>query len=519
MRPSPPPSPLPIHSTPRSSPGSFLSTFNLTSSPSAVREKVALSYPRSSASHLSPFTFITLHFSNRTISLPVLRILHPKPSLRGPPTPLRLFLSFLASLALALVTLFLALVLFLPKGRARRGLLNGEPSTLVFSPEEVRRVWEWEIGSGRYPSSRSLSAGTGDLPLLWKSSLYSEMARGDDIAIENPGLPKRSAEEDRREREVRVEVRRRLREQGKERDGVQEEEAGGGPTVVPIGHPRVYKDIDEHRQLEPYPKRPLRGATLDLDRVMDKCDFELGRYVRDCLEVLSVNAGLESGVRRGDMDRWKVTFYPTAGSRAEGTKDEAKKLLLDAQEADMTHLLNSTRFHSLLATRRQLSLSPPSSSPHPSHPTADPSCDPAFPRIFHIFWAGPFTDKPYAAALSFLYTQRLGLSSPIASSPDPTVCRPQLWIWINPGPASSLPDPRAEENMKAELRNNPWSSPLLHRRFEEAIKFRLWNTSEQLDGVKEMEGWREMRLFNSGGVKYGSEVVSFFPSNGCGNRS
>lgn len=60
--------------------------------------------------------------------------------------------------------------------------------------------------------------------------------------------------------------------------------------------------------------------------------------------------------------------------------------------------------------------------------------------------------------------------------------------------------------MLEELNQNPWSSPLLDRRFEEAIKFRLWNTTEQLDGVQEMEGWREMRLFNSGGIKYGDAV-------------
>jgi hypothetical protein len=33
--------------------------------------------------------------------------------------------------------------------------------------------------------------------------------------------------------------------------------------------------------------------------------------------------------------------------------------------------------------------------------------------LFHIFWAGPFTDKPYSAALSFLYTQHLALDRPI----------------------------------------------------------------------------------------------------------
>ena len=62
--------------------------------------------------------------------------------------------------------------------------------------------------------------------------------------------------------------------------------------------------------------------------------------------------------------------------------------------------------------------------------------------------------------------------------------------------------------MVRELESNPWSAPFLHERFKEVVKFKLWNTTEQLDGVAEMEGWRDMRLFNSGGVKYGSEAVS-----------
>lgn len=61
--------------------------------------------------------------------------------------------------------------------------------------------------------------------------------------------------------------------------------------------------------------------------------------------------------------------------------------------------------------------------------------------------------------------------------------------------------------MLDELASNPWSAPLLHKRFGESIRFKLWNTTEQLDAVSEMQGWREMRLFNSGGVKYGSDAV------------
>ncbi|KAM0752691.1 hypothetical protein T439DRAFT_180554 [Meredithblackwellia eburnea MCA 4105] len=506
MSPSGTRSPLPIHSprpSPRGSPrSSFLSSFS--SAPSAVREKVALSYPRSTSSlpAIRPFVLVPLRVGNRSISLPVLRLLAPSPSIRtGPPLMKRILAGFLGSLALCVLTVVLSILVIFPAGSRGRRALSGDPSTLIFTPEQVRRVWEWEIGSGRYPSSRSL-VGKYDAK-IWDDVLRKGAVNAEsEKRIENPGLPRWTAEDERREEQVEVEVRRKLREQGKEEWVGQSR----SPPVVSMGNARRYLDIDDDRPATPFPLRPTRDSVLDLDRVMEKCDFELGRYVRDCLEVLRVNAGLDTGVRRGLMNKWAATFVPVIPSSPTPAKDEAKRQLLEAQEKDMTRVLNSTRFYSLLATRQQLSLLPPSTTRHPSHPTADDACDPNYPRIFHIFWAGPFTDKPYAAAMSFLFTQPLGLSRPIGSVPDPTVCRPQLWIWINPGPASSLPDPRAEEKMKRELKENPWSAPLLHPRFEEVVKFRLWNTSEQLDGVAEMKGWREMRLFNSGGVKYGKEV-------------
>jgi len=117
-----------------------------------------------------------------------------------------------------------------------------------------------------------------------------------------------------------------------------------------------------------------------------------------------------------------------------------------------------------------------------------------------MFWTGPFTDKPYMALLSFLFTQNTGLH--LEAGVDRAVCQPQFWLWINPGPAAAVPNSDALTDMFAQLKTNPWASPFLHPRFKDVIKFKMWNTTEQLDGVPEIkEEWRTLQdnLFNSGG--------------------
>ena len=148
----------------------------------------------------------------------------------------------------------------------------------------------------------------------------------------------------------------------------------------------------------------------------------------------------------------------------------------------------------------------------PSLSAYDPKspCDPAYPRIFHMFWAGPFTDKPYMAVISFLFTQNLGLDQ-LSAKPEATnACRPQFWVWINPGPAAAVPNPSAKKEMYDSLAVNPWSAPFLHKRFRDVVKFKMWNTTEQMDGIEELrDHWRQMPIFNSGGNTYGvPEAVS-----------
>jgi DDB1- and CUL4-associated factor 13 len=146
--------------------------------------------------------------------------------------------------------------------------------------------------------------------------------------------------------------------------------------------------------------------------------------------------------------------------------------------------------------------------------TLEASCDDN-PRIFHMFWAGPFTDKPYMALLSWLYTQDTGIHLHQGAF-ESTVCRPVMWIWINPGPAAAVPNPAAESDMYDELRNSPWSQPFLHPRFADVIKFKLWNTTEQLDGIPELKDqWRSMQeyLFSSEGVVFDVKNKNASPDN------
>lgn len=139
----------------------------------------------------------------------------------------------------------------------------------------------------------------------------------------------------------------------------------------------------------------------------------------------------------------------------------------------------------------------PPTVPHRPSSSLPSPCNPDNPRVFHMFWTGPFTDKPYTALLSFLFTQNTGLH---LDTPDDTVCRPKIWMWINPGPAASVPNPSALSDMFTELKTNPWASPFLHPRFKDIIQFKLWNTTEQLDGIPELrDEWRKRDLFNSGG--------------------
>jgi WD repeat and SOF domain-containing protein 1 len=221
------------------------------------------------------------------------------------------------------------------------------------------------------------------------------------------------------------------------------------------------------------------------------------QYVRDCLEVLRVGAGLDSGnrFRRGHLDDWKY-IYVEAEHTANYSRSE--DTIVSSHQADPKGDADAglVKMRGVEWELPPIALpSVPQYRPYASLPTP---CDPDSPRLFHMFWTGPFTDKPYTALLSFLYTQNTGLHLQVP--PDTTLCRSQFWMWITPGPAAAVPNPSATQEMFSQLQANSWAAPFLHPRFKDVIRFKLWNTTEQLDGIPELKDeWRNRDLFNSGG--------------------
>lgn len=211
------------------------------------------------------------------------------------------------------------------------------------------------------------------------------------------------------------------------------------------------------------------------------------------MEVLRVGGGLDNGnrVRRGRLDDWKYIYVEDAmptSTPASGSIPERKGIIRSEHEAYLDEGFTKSRH---AAWEPPLDLPPPDQHrPYSSDCGSDP-------RLFHMYWTGPFTDKPYLAVLSFLFTQNTGLHRP--GQEGANGCTPQLWIWINPGPAAAVAD-SATSDLFEQLKASPWAAPFLHPRFNHIIHFKLWNTSEQLDSIPETrDDWRNKKtLFKSG---------------------
>jgi WD repeat and SOF domain-containing protein 1 len=209
----------------------------------------------------------------------------------------------------------------------------------------------------------------------------------------------------------------------------------------------------------------------------------------------------EKRVRRTNLDQYKFIYVEEKAARvALVARHFHPEISVDVPKTDPTSPDAGLVFN------RRGEPEPPLVLPPPRTPkTSSDACDPDHPRIYHMFWAGEFTDKPYMALMSYIFTQNLGLGEEHGAGPAPGLCRPQFWMWINPGPAASAPNPDALRDMFNGLKESPWASPFLHPRFADVVKFRLWNTTEQLDAVEELKDeWRTYKesLFNSGGYVY-----------------
>ncbi|KAK0226333.1 snoRNA binding protein [Armillaria fumosa] len=223
---------------------------------------------------------------------------------------------------------------------------------------------------------------------------------------------------------------------------------------------RFYLNVEAKPPDVAYAPRPIPGSVADLDVLMQHCDVSDNRYVRDCLEVLSVGAGLDKDgrVRRPVPDGWKYLFVEDSVIPSIPTRTVRSLFSSPKDTRDADRLLDAKFIKKLNAEWEPSPISLPPTQKHHVYSSIDGPCDPNDPRIFHTYWTGPFTDKPYFAIISFLFTQNLGLHEPDYED-ERHFCRPQLWLWINPDSAAAQP----------------------------SQNFKFWNTTEQLDSLPELK--------------------------------
>jgi len=343
---------------------------------------------------------------------------------------------------------------------------------LPLSKRQAARIAAYEIAAGRHP-----------IPRLPPKDLQAELRK---LSLVNPALPST-------------------------------ETPLLSSAITNSGSSRTYLPAFRQSRYDGTAPRPPKNGVIDLNQVMDLCSFENKRYVVDCLHVLSASGGIhtnETALAQATLSSIPLKHnlqhlytldnpnqqQPRYDTQREGLVDVLDRVL----SADSVSA-------SILPT--PLSFTMPSA--YLSILDDNSACDHnSNPRIFHVFWTGPFTDKPYALALSFLYTQNLGLHFPADATNFP-FCRPQLWFWLVPGTAASSirPHPRAKERMMRDLKRNVWAAPLLDARFRDLIHFHMWNTTEQLESIPELRGqWQKLPLFKSGAyvladVQYGDVVA------------
>jgi DDB1- and CUL4-associated factor 13 len=197
-------------------------------------------------------------------------------------------------------------------------------------------------------------------------------------------------------------------------------------------------------------------------------------------------------LRRGKLDSWQYIFNEDPATAVTAKqRPESSRVTWTEDDSASGYGLSHVSKESINYTGKQVMQTP---LLVPSDKEAVDMCDSERPRIFHMYWSGPFTDKPYLILMSYLYTQPLDFHVPSGSKPptDKTSpCPSQFWVWINPGVQASVPNPNAVSDLFDTLAANPWSAPFLHKRFHDSVKFKLWNTTERMDRHPELAEWRK----------------------------
>lgn len=139
-------------------------------------------------------------------------------------------------------------------------------STLVFSRDELQRIWRWEIDSGHHPSS----AKSEMFSIACRAHTYRLVAVPEQIGfttqILNPALPPAKAH-----------------------TLVSSFTPPHGPvttTTRGIGPQRTYhivQNLSQDLDIVAYPPRPISSSIADLNIILDHCNFVDGKVSRGFL--------------------------------------------------------------------------------------------------------------------------------------------------------------------------------------------------------------------------------------------
>lgn len=129
-------------------------------------------------------------------------------------------------------------------------------STLVFGRENLQRIWKWEIESGHYPSNGKSKLQTRAFGVVTDFSRVPDQI-GFTSTILNPALPPAKAH-----------------------TLISPFTPPPGPVTTitrGVGPRRVYLENTNHSIDIAYPPRPIPGSIVDLDIILEQCNFSEGK--------------------------------------------------------------------------------------------------------------------------------------------------------------------------------------------------------------------------------------------------